>query len=226
MDSKKSNKADLESKKFIFRQIGLIIVLSLTFLAFELKSYDKSVIEYDTRNIVDVPEEIIPITEQKIKPPPPPPIKQIIKINIVDDDIDVDDDIIIDVEANQNTEVEKYIAPVQIAEEQADEEQIFMVVESMPEFSGGESELYKYLADNIKYPRMAQEAGIFGTVYVSFVVEKDGSVTDVKVLRGIGGGCDEEAVRLAKNMPRWTPGKQRGKAVRVTFNMRIKFTLL
>ena len=85
--------------------------------------------------------------------------------------------------------------------------------------------LYKYLAENIKYPQMAKESGIQGRVFVTFVVEKDGRVTDVRVLRGIGGGCDEEAIRVVQNMPKWTPGKQRGKSVRVQYNLPVKFTL-
>ena len=100
-----------------------------------------------------------------------------------------------------------------------------MVVESMPEFPGGEAALYKFLGENIKYPQMAKESGIQGRVFVTFVVERNGSVTDVRVLRGIGGGCDEEAVRVVQNMPSWTPGKQRGKAVRVQYNLPVKFTL-
>ena len=148
------------------------------------------------------------------------------KINVVEDDIQVDDDIDIDVEANENTEVQEYVAPVKVEEEESAEEmQIFMVVESMPEYPGGEAALYKYLAENIKYPQMAKESGIQGRVFVTFVVERDGRVTDVRVLRGIGGGCDEEAIRVVENMPKWTPGKQRGKSVRVQYNLPVKFTL-
>jgi len=95
----------------------------------------------------------------------------------------------------------------------------------MPEFPGGEGALHQYLAENIKYPQMAKESGIQGRVFVTFVVERNGKVTDVKVLRGIGGGCDEEAIRVVQNMPSWTPGKQRGKPVRVQFNLPVKFTL-
>jgi serine/threonine-protein kinase len=160
------------------------------------------------------------------KPPPPAPPKQIVKINVVDNLIEVDDDIDINVEADENAEVQEYIAPVkQDDEESAEEAQIFMIVESMPEFPGGEPNLYKYLAENIKYPQMANESGIQGGVFVTFVVERDGSVTDVRVLRGIGGGCDEEAIRVVKNMPKWTPGKQLGKSVRVQYNLPLKFTL-
>lgn len=225
MELKKSPKADLESKKVIFTEIGLIIGLALMLVAFEWKSYDKIVMEVASRQAEDVAEEIIPITEQKVKPPPPAPVQQVVKINIVEDDVEVDDDIDIDVEADQNTEVQEYIAPVVEEEESAEEAQIFMVVESMPAFPGGEPALYKYLAENIKYPQMAKESGIQGRVFVTFVVERNGSVTDVRVLRGIGGGCDEEAIRVVKGMPQWTPGKQRGKAVRVQYNLPVKFTL-
>ncbi|HOX78288.1 MAG TPA: energy transducer TonB [Bacteroidales bacterium] len=226
MDQKKTTKADLENKKIIFRQIGLVIALAAVLLAFEWKTYEKSVVDLGTRQVEDIAEDIIPITEQKIKPPPPAPPKQVIQINVVEDDIEVEDDIDIDVEADENTEVQEYVAPVKVEEEESAEEvQIFMVVESMPEFPGGEPALYKFLAENIKYPQMAKESGIQGRVFVTFVVERDGRVTDVRVLRGIGGGCDEEAIRVVQNMPKWTPGKQRGKAVRVQYNLPVKFTL-
>ena len=226
MEEKKSPKADLENKRLIFTEIGLVIGLALMLVAFEWKSYEKTVIEVTSRQVENVSEDIIPITEQKVKPPPPAPVKQVVKINIVEDNVTVDDDISIDAEANQNTEVQEYIAPVRSDEEEsAEEAQIFMVVESMPEYPGGEAALYAYLAANIKYPQMAKESGIQGRVFVTFVVERDGRVTDVRVLRGIGGGCDEEAIRVVENMPKWTPGKQRGKSVRVQYNLPVKFTL-
>ena len=224
MEAKKSPKADLENKKTIFIQIGLVIALAVVFVAFEWKTYEKTVEDIGKREVMDIPEEIIPITEQKVKPPPPPPPKQVVKIRVVEDDVEVEDDIIIDVEATEDTEVEIYV-PVEMDEDEAEEAQIFMVVESMPKFPGGENALNRYLAENIKYPQMAKESGIQGRVFVTFVVERDGSVTDVKVLRGIGGGCDEEAIRVVKGMPRWSAGKQRGKPVRVQFNLPIKFTL-
>jgi protein TonB len=105
------------------------------------------------------------------------------------------------------------------------EPQIFTIVEEMPSFPGGEAELFKYLNKNVKYPQMAQDAGITGVVYLTFVVDENGKVKDPKVLRGIGGGCDEEAIRVVKSMPAWEPGKQRGKAVRVQYNLPIRFTL-
>lgn len=224
MESKKSPKADLESKKIIFTQIGLIIALAAILLAFEWKSYDKTLDGLGERIIDDTPEEIIPITEQKVKPPPPPPPKKVVVINVVEDDVEVEDDLIIDVEADETTEVEEYIA-IEEEEEVVEEAQIFTVVESMPEYVGGMNKLYAFLNNNIKYPVMAKESGIQGKVYITFVVEKDGNITDVRILRGIGGGCDEEAVRVVSSMPRWTPGKQRGKPVRVQYNLPVRFTL-
>ncbi len=224
MEIRKNPKVDLESKKTLFFEIGLIISLLLVLGAFSIKSYDKRTVDIMTVQADDAPEEIIPITEQKVKPPPPPPPKQVTQIKIVDDDVEVDDDLDIDVNANDDTEFEEYVPPEE-EEEEVEEQPIFTVVESMPEFPGGRAALMKYLAEHIKYPPYAKEAGIQGRVFINFVVEKDGSITNVKVLRGIGGGCDEEAVRVVKNMPKWKPGMQRGKPVRVSFNLPVKFTL-
>jgi len=110
-------------------------------------------------------------------------------------------------------------------EEEVAEAEIFTVVETSPSFPGGDEERIRFLTNNIRYPQEARDAGISGTVYITFVVERDGSTSDIRVLRGIGGGCDEEAVRVIKIMPEWSPGKQRGKPVRVQFNMPIKFSL-
>ena len=175
-----------------------------------------------TRVVDDTPEEIIEITQHEKPPPPPKPPQQTTIIEIVEDDIEIEDEIEIDVEADQETKVQVYI-PVE--EDEEEEAQIFTVVESMPDFPGGDAARIKYLNNNIKYPQMARESGIQGKVFVTFVVEKNGKVTDVKVLRGIGGGCDEEAIRVIKNMPKWVPGKQRGKPVRVQFNLPIIFKL-
>ena len=224
MEAKKSPKADLEQKKFIFIQIGLIVALGAILLAFEWKTYEKKEVEVFEREDVELVQEEIIQTKQEVKPPPPPPPKQVTQIEIVEDDVEIEDEIEIDVEADMETEVEEYV-PVEIEEEEVQEAEIFTVVESMPEFPGGQGKLMQYLAKNIEYPQIARESGIQGRVFVTFVVEKDGSVTDVRVLRGIGGGCDEEAVRVVKSMPKWVPGKQRGKPVRVQFNLPVKFTL-
>ncbi|MCB0818756.1 MAG: energy transducer TonB, partial [Flavobacteriales bacterium] len=142
-------------------------------------------------------------------------------LEIVEDDEDIEEVEIEDTEVEEDFEVEIIEEP----EEEVVEEQIFTIVEEMPSFPGGEEELFKYLGKSIKYPQMAADAGISGVVYVTFVVDKDGKVKDAKVLRGIGGGCDEEAIRVVKAMPPWKPGKQRGKAVKVQYNLPIRFTL-
>jgi protein TonB len=222
---RKTENANLENKKIIFFEIGVSIALIIMLFAFEYKSYGPTDYEINRREVVDIPEDIVPITEQKVKPPPPPPPKQVTKITIVEDDVDVDDEIDIDVEADDNTEMEEYI-PLEDEDEEIDEQEIFSIVESMPEFPGGVKELYKFLNDNIRYPMMAKEANIQGVVYVNFLIESDGNITNIIVLRGIGGGCDDEAIRIVEIMPKWTPGKQRGKPVRVNFNLPVKFTLL
>ena len=112
-----------------------------------------------------------------------------------------------------------------VKEEEEGEEEVFLVVEEDPEFPGGQEALSHYLTENIKYPQLAKENSITGRVFVTFVVEKDGSMTNVRVLRDIGGGCGAEAVRVVKSMPKWKPGKQRGKAVRTQFNLPVSFNL-
>ncbi|MBI9036707.1 MAG: energy transducer TonB [Bacteroidales bacterium] len=223
MEAKKSKKADLEHKRIIFIQIGLIISLAIVLYAFEYKTYEKKEIDFGERIMEDVTEEIIPITEQKVEVHKIVAPKTITVINIVDDDVEIEDDIDIDVEADDNTEIEEYV-PIE-EEEEAEEQEIFLVVESPPSFPGGEAARKRFLGENLKYPQMAKESGIQGKVYVTFVVEPNGSVTGIKIIRGIGGGCDEEAIRVTKLMPTWIAGKQRGKPVRVQFNMPIKFTL-
>lgn len=230
MELKKSPKYDLERKKGLFLEIGLIFALAVTLVAFEWKNYDKiQVSDVGGRTAMDLPEEMVQITQQQNLPPPPAPPATTTVINIVENDAKVDDDFTIDAEADEATQVEAYVAPVvqsaPVVEESVEEMEIFTVVEDQPNFPGGDEARILYLKDNIKYPQMARESGIQGTVYVTFVVERNGSVTDVKVLRGIGGGCDEEAIRVIENMPKWNAGKQRGKPVRVQFNMPIKFTL-
>lgn len=224
MEKRKTEKANLENKRSVFLEIGFVIALAVVFMGMEWKSYDKQEYSNLAREVDDTPEEMVPITEQKVKPPPPKPPPQVTIINVVEDDVEVEDDIEIDVDMDDDTEMEEYV-PIVDEEEELEEETIFLVVEEMPSFPGGEQEMYRYIGKNIEYPRMAKESGISGRVFVTFVVEKNGAVTDVKILRGIGGGCDEEAIRVIKSMPKWKAGKQRGKPVRVQYRMPIKFTL-
>lgn len=229
MELKKSEKADLESKKGVFFQIGLIFSMALILVAFEWKSYDSLDINtYSNQRVNTDVEEMVQITQQNTPPPPAAPPPPSIVLNIVENTAQINNDVSIDAEADESTQVDEYRGPAPVRQEdeaEVQEQEIFQVVENAPAFPGGDLGRMKFLQDNIKYPIMAKESGIQGTVYVTFVVERNGSVTDVKILRGIGGGCDEEALRVVKNMPKWEPGKQRGKPVRVQFNMPIKFTL-
>lgn len=225
MEAKKTPKADLEKKRGLFVQIGLIVALAAMLVAFEWRTYDARQLDLAGRQAEAIEEEMIEITQQNKPPPPPAPPPTTTLINIVQDNVEIEDDFMIDAEANQLTEIPTYVPPAVTEEEEVAEAEIFTVVEDQPTFPGGDEARIRFLTNNIKYPQMARESSIQGTVYVTFVVERDGSVTDVRVLRGIGGGCDEEAIRVIKAMPKWVPGKQRGKPVRVQFNMPIKFTL-
>ncbi len=223
MNIKKTPKADLEGKRTIFIQVGLITALCIVWLAFEWKTYDRSLVDLGEQEVVLLDEELMVQTERVEPPPPPPPEEQTI-LEIVDDDTEVETELEINVEADQRTEVQAYV-PVQIDEPEVEEAEIFFVVEESPEFPGGEDAMRRFLAENIRYPQMARESGIQGTVFVTFVVEPNGNVSGVRVLRGIGGGCDEEALRVVNLMPKWKPGRQRNRAVRVQFNMPIRFVL-
>ena len=224
MEEKKSPKANLENKKLMFTQIGLIISLAIIWAVFEYKSYNKRELSFDVRATEVVEEEMVEITKQEQKPQPVEVPKQTTQIEIVKDDVEVEDDVEIDANVDQNEVIVEYVAP-EVEDEEIVEQEIFMVVEEMPEFPGGVAKLGDYLAKNIKYPQMARESGVQGRVFINFVIEPDGHVSNVKVMRGIGAGCDEEAVRVVKSMPKWKPGKQRGKAVRVSYNLPVNFQL-
>lgn len=228
MEIKKTPKADLENKKSTWLLIGYVIVLAFMFIAFEWTKRD---IKIDTSQaITDLvfEEEIIPITEQpeQAAPPPPPAAPPIAEtLTIVEDDADVEETTIAtSEETNQAVEI-KYV-PVAVEEEEPEEQTIFEVVEQMPEFpNGGMAGLMQYLSKNIKYPTIAQENGTQGRVTVQFVVNRDGSIVDAKVLRGVDPYLDKEAIRVISSMPKWKPGMQRGKAVRVKYTVPVMFRL-
>lgn len=227
MELKKNPKADLEKRRGLYLEIGLVVILVACLVAFEVKSYDKDETTAFQREVEQVEEEIIIQTDIQEPPPPPPPETPEVTtvLEVVSDDKEDVKELIISAEVDENTKNIE-IAPVQIEEEEDEAEtQIFTVVENEPEFPGGMEALYKYLAQNIKYPQLARDNNITGKVYVTFVVERDGSIANPKVLRDIGGGCGAEAIRVVKAMPKWTPGKQRGKAVRVQFNLPVNFNL-
>lgn len=228
MEVKKSPKADLESKRNVYFMVGLVLSLGLMLLAFEWTAKPTKADSLGTMNATEVEEEIIPITrEQEIKPPPPPPPPKVVEVlNIVDDKAIIDDDLMIeDSEADDQTIIN--VAPVIAAKEEEEEEeaQVFFIVEDMPEFPGGEMALRTYIANAIKYPVIAQENGIQGKVYVTFVVGKDGSVTNATIARGVDPSIDKEALRVINSLPKWKPGKQRGKPVNVSYTVPINFQL-
>ena len=214
MQPKKNPKVSLENKKPMFFQIGLAVTLISILIAFEWKSYDKSNYNLGDLNLDDMEEEIIPITRQEVKPPPPPPPPEIIEI--VEDEVEIENEV--EIEETETDEEE-------MIEIEEDDEEFFMVVENMPEFPGGDLGLMKFIQKNVRYPAIAKEYNITGKVYVSFIVDKQGNVTNVKIVRGVDKNLDAEAVRVVSSLPKYKPGKQRGKPVRVMFTIPINFTL-
>jgi periplasmic protein TonB len=223
MEAKKTEKADLTKKTSLFFSIGLLLTMALVFMAFEWRDYEDSLVDLQGKN-TNIFEEMleVPPTEQ---PPPPAPIIQQPQIVEVPDEEEIKEDLNLkfDVEVTEETKVEEVIvAPV---EEKEDVDQIFSVVEEGAEPKGGMPAFYKYVGEKIKYPAQARRMGVEGRVFVEFVVNRDGSIVDVKSIKGIGAGCDEEAVRIVQSAPAWKPGKQRGKAVRQKMVIPIIFKL-
>lgn len=226
MEVKKSPKADLENKKSVFMQIGLAVTLAIVLIAFEWSTTDVDASQFEMVEELEAEEEIMPITRQEeVKPPPPPPPPKVADVlNIVEDDVELDEELDIeDTEMDEDTEID--FSDLAMEEEESDDAPVFFIVEDMPEFPGGEEALRKYIAQSVKYPVIAQENGIQGRVYVSFVVNTKGKVTDVKIARGVDPNLDKEAIRVVNAMPAWKPGKQRGKAVKVSYTVPINFVL-
>ena len=224
MQVKKSEKASLEKDKLVYVLMGLVFVLSLVYVALEWT--EREVTKYEVTDTDFLFEEEVEIqqTSQETPPPPPPPAVQEVEVlNVVEDNVETES-----IEVNtEETEQEVVIAaPIEVVEEPEEDEVVFVFVESMPEFPGGQQALFKYLSENVKYPVIAQENGIQGRVICQFVVNKDGSIVDVEVVRSGGDpSLDKEAIRVIKSMPKWKPGKQRGKAVRVKYTVPVNFKL-
>ena len=225
MQVKKSEQASLEKDKLVYVLMGLVFTLSLVYAALEWT--EREVTKYEVTDTEFLFEEEVEIqqTSQETPPPPPPPAVQEVEVlNVVEDNVETES---IEVNTEDDKEAEVVIAaPVEAPAEEEDEEVVFVVVESMPEFPGGQQALFKYLSENVKYPVIAQENGIQGRVICQFVVNKDGSIVDVEVVRSGGdASLDKEAVRVIKSMPKWKPGKQRGKPVRVKYTVPVNFKL-
>lgn len=227
MEIKKSEKADLEKGKTTALLIGFVMVIALLFVALEWTQRDK---EIDISGIVvaevSLEEEMIPITlpERKTVPPPPQSVTVAEIIEIVEDDAEIEEVTIASAE-DQTEYIDVKAVEHVIVEAEPQEDALFQVVEKTPEFPGGTAALMKYLKDNIQYPSVCRENNIQGRVLLSFVVNKDGSIVDIEVVRGINPYLDKEAARVISTMPRWQPGEQRGKTVRVKFSLPVNFRL-
>lgn len=227
MDIKKSKKASLEDKKFTYLLMGFVFVLSVCFVALEwtetIKKHEIADVDIAFEEEVDID---VTTQDNTPPPPPPPPVQQELEsIEVVEDDVETEH---VEVKGEDNNEVVEIAPPIETKVEvvEEDEQTVFVVVENMPEFPGGTSALMKYLNSSIKYPVIAQENGIQGRVVCQFVVNKDGSIVDIEVARSSGdASLDKEAVRVIKAMPKWTPGKQRGKPVRVKYTLPVNFKL-
>ena len=227
MEIKKSPKADLERMKSTFFLIGLVITLVIVWRVFEYRNYDKPADDYvSVNNNIEMEEMMIQTKQPEVKPQIQAPKPQVTKIEVVDNETEIEEEIEVnaDVSLDEVLDDFDYDTP-EIEEEEIEEEEVFLSVEENPEFPGGPAKLLEYVQKNLKYPMQARESDIQGKVFVGFVVEKDGSITNVQVLRGIGGGCDEEAIRVVQSLPKFKPGKQRGNPVRVAYTLPIVFKL-
>jgi len=223
MEAKKTEKADLTKKSGLFFSIGLVFTLLIAERAFDHKTYDEQVDLLAGKSTNTFEEMIeVPPTEQ---PPPPAPVIQQPQIVEVPDEQEIKEDLNIkfDVEVTEDTKVEAVQVVAEEPKEEVDE--IFTVVEETATPKGGMAAFYKYVGEKIKYTAQARRMGVEGKVFVQFVIGKDGSISDVKVIKGIGAGCDEEAIRIVQSSPAWNPGKQRGKPVKQRYTLPIQFKL-
>lgn len=226
MIEKKSSKGDLESKKRTFILIGLVIVLALVYAGIELfATQDRDDFVYEAEEEAIIIEDNVIATDKTPPPPPEPPQQQQqdVVLKIVSDQVKVTTNISFAVEFNEDEELEDY-GKIEIIEETVEDAPIVRFAEQMPEFIGGIEALYEFLQKNLLYPQSARENNVQGTVLIEFVVERDGSVSNVKVAAPLFPACDQEAVRVVQQLPKWKPGMQMNKPVRVYYNLPIKFT--
>ncbi len=226
MERKKAENADLERRKGMYLQVGLVVVLSIILIAFEWTSKPDGGPRQDMVQQIEYENEMMVTRRQeppKEEPKPEQP-KVAEVLDIVEDDVEIDD-FDFDMEVDEDTEYD--FTAVTDDEEEIDEEEVFYIVEDMPTFNGGKPaiEFRKYIAQNLEYPEIAAENGISGRVIVQFAVNSNGKVVDAVVVRSVDPALDKEAIRVVMSSPRWSPGKQRGKAVKVLFTFPINFVL-
>ena len=230
MEIKKSPKANLENKKLLFMEIGLVIALLMVLGAFEWSTSEGTdLASLGDETAVVIEEEQVPITQEEQLPPPEVPKEPVMSdiIDIVDDDIKVEDNFLISTEddASLGVEIRDYVVE-QEDEEEVEEEVPFAIVEQKPTFQGGDANTFtKWVFSKIVYPEIAKENGVQGRVTLQFTIETDGSVKNVKVLRGVDSSLDKEAVRVVSSSPKWKPGMQRNKPVRVKYTFPVVFQL-
>ena len=228
MIEKKSLKGDLDKRKNSFLLIGLTLVLGLIYFGFEL--YATGDLSKDLgmpdEDLIMVTDEDVIATDPTPPPPPPPPVQQQqeVILQLVENNINVNTDFDFSQDFNLDDAIEEYV-PVEIIQEEVDNTPPARFVEEMPEPIGGMENMYAYLQSILKYPEVARNNGIQGQVFLEFVVEKDGSITNVKVIASVYPDLDQEAIRAIKLLPKWKPGKQMGKAVRTYFSIPIRFTI-
>ncbi len=211
------------NNRIIHFEIGMIAALLIVFSAFEYKSYQHDVLNQTYKVVDDTPVDyIMPTTHKEKKKLPPKPN---ISISVVEEPVDPDLFPDIDASAGEDSPIPDWEPEMKKEESIEEVEPIVLIPSVMPEFPGGVNAMMMFIANNIEYPKLAREANISGTVFIGFVVEKDGAISNIELVRSIGGGCDEEALRIVQIMPRWNPGKQRGVPVRVRLTLPVKFTL-
>ena len=231
LEVKKSRKADLEQNRSTWLLIGFVFALVSLFAGLELTEFQDKEEQpapksKSKEDIIVVVEEIPPLVIEKKVIPPPPQAKKIVDvIKVVEDEVEIDEQELVSVQdMSEYADVEE--TDVVFVEEEVEEEQIFDVVEEQPEFPGGMKALMKYFADNIKYPRVSRDNNSQGKTFVKFTVNTDGSIQDTEVIRSSGDiYLDKEAIRVIEAMPKWKPGRQLGKAVRVKFVLPVNFRL-
>ena len=229
MEKKKSERADLQNKRVLFTEIGCIVALSLVYFGFEYSTAKIETAVLEDNGMMAEIEDMIAITYDT--PPPPPEMPKIPvlsdQIEIVEDDIEIDDDLFINLEDNADLGVNIIDYVEEVYEEEVEEETLpFIIVEQKPKFKGGDAnEFSKWVNSRLVYPEIAKENGLQGRVTLSFTIKADGTLSDVKVLRGVDPSLDQEAVRVVKSSPKWTPGKQRDRAVAVSYTFPVIFQL-
>ena len=231
MEVKKTKRADLEKEISLSYLMGIVVALAILFVGFELGETEIKVAT-DSGTVTVIDEEEILITMQEEEPPPPEPQQQVVAapeiINIVEDNVKVEDVNIISSEDDaSHAQTATYVAAAAVVEEEevVDESFVFVSVEKMPEFPGGDAALLKWISENINYPTIAAENGVQGRVSCTFTVNADGSVADVTVVRPLDPNLDKEALRVLKLLPKFKPGEQRGKPVRVKYSVPVRFQL-